>query len=55
MDAKKNHLIEMALLFIQNICLVEDMGLDARKPVFRGGADQPARMCSLISAFLLFA
>ena len=34
------------------------MGLDVRKPVFRGfanntGADQPAHPCSLISAFVI--
>ena len=35
-----------------------NMGLDARKPVFRGlgnntDADQPAHPCSLISAFVI--
>ena len=29
------------------------MGLDARKPVFVGGADQPAHPISLISAFII--
>ena len=41
-----------------SILYVCDLGLDARKTVFRGvvnteGADHPAYLCSLISAFVI--
>ena len=51
-NQKKDDKIGISLNFLVN------MGLDTRKPVFRGfanntGTDQPAHLCSLISAFVI--
>ena len=53
---KKQQLNSRKYLFSKLCCI--HMGLDARKPVFRGfannkGADQPVHPCSLISAFVI--